>query len=112
MACLTTPAVICVSVAGVDVAALLADLASSPSLHGAACANVFTRTVFDAAAATRRHGRQVPPEHQAALAVSEACPVLAECRAWVEGLPPDERPGGVVGGMVSRWFARSLHASA
>ena len=77
----------------------LASLAAAcPPLPGASCrgrAELFDRTVWE-------RGRQ-KDTHQAraeALAVCHACPAQTACRAWLDSLPPDQRPIGVVAGQI------------
>ena len=77
-----------------DLALLFAELAAVPRLHGAACAHDDVRELFDRVG---RPGQRTAAN--AALALCAGCPVLAACREWIEGLPADERPSGVVGGV-------------
>jgi hypothetical protein len=74
------------------VAELLDDLATVPSLHGAACTS--HRALFDACLARGRPGDAVTR----AVQVCAGCPVLLACARWVAELPPNQRPYGVVGG--------------
>lgn len=69
--------------------------AYSPELPGAVCVDAGAREVFDRATDTRISGAV----DEAAWACAR-CPALAACRAWVQGLPPGQRPRGVVGGLV------------
>lgn len=39
-------------------------------------------------------------DQAAAVEICRTCPVLTECRRWVESLPRSQRPGGVVAGQV------------
>jgi hypothetical protein len=80
-----------------DLDGLMAAIAAAaPDLRGAAC--VAHRDVFDACLTRRRNA---PADaHAAAIGVCRCCPALARCRAWVDGLPPGERPFGVTAGRV------------
>ncbi len=79
-------------------AQLLATIATTPSLPGAAC--VADREVFDAVL-ERGSSRLYP----VAIRICAQCPALAPCRAWVNSMPIDERPHGVTAGQVrnGRW---------
>jgi len=35
-----------------------------------------------------------------ALRICKRCPALDDCRSWVSGMDPAQRPAGVVGGLV------------
>lgn len=76
----------------------LASLAAAcPPLPGARCrghAELFDRTNGKSQATDTREARA------AALALCQACPALHACREWVDNLPPDERPAGVVAGQI------------
>ena len=90
---------------GVDLIAAV--LWRVPRLPGAACRAPQNRAVFDAAngagsgrsaPATRREARRE------AKAICGTCDALADCAAWIDGLRPSERPGGVAAGRVtSQW---------
>ena len=77
---------------------LIAALAGAPRLPGAAC--VGRAALFD------------PPEPgeapdaaqqriNTALALCNNCPALARCAEWRGGLPPRDRPVGVVAGRLN-----------
>ena len=74
----------------------------SPELPGAVCVDPAVREVFD-----RTTESTTNAVRSAATDACARCPVLAECRQWVEGLPPARRPVGVVGGLIvtkrARW---------
>lgn len=79
------------------VSAALADvllsLAGSPALPGARCRG--RHTLFD------ERGPDEPAEvaaqrHSQALTLCQRCPALDRCTAWIEELPPRQRPPGVV----------------
>jgi hypothetical protein len=74
---------------------LLHTLATTPDLPGAACVN--HRDLFDAC--TDRRART---SYRHAIHICTGCPVLAQCSAWVTGLPPGERPYGVTAGRIHR----------
>jgi hypothetical protein len=74
-----------------DLSELLDDLAAVPRLPGAMCRD--DPALFDLARDHRNsRGR--------ALTVCQSCAALEQCREWVLTLEPDERPRGVVAGMV------------
>jgi hypothetical protein len=73
---------------------LLHTIATTPNLRGAAC--VQHRNVFDACL-THAAG---PTVYAKAIRICATCPALAACRAWVAGLPPRERPRGVIAGLI------------
>ena len=80
------------------IAELLADLAHTPQLPGAACRGRWE--LFDTAA-TRGSGPVTM--HQArsqALEICMGCPALDACRHWLNHLPPEQRPRGVTAGIV------------
>jgi hypothetical protein len=77
------------------VSALFGMISRAPNLAGAACADPATRELFDEAAGVC----STEVVQEAAWACGR-CPALATCRLWVEGLPPRQRPRGVVGGLV------------
>lgn len=78
---------------------LLAGLAAAvPPLPGARCrdhAQLFDRTVWQ-----RDRQKDTREARTAALAVCHQCPALDRCRAWLDGLPADQRPIGVVAGQI------------
>lgn len=77
---------------------LLADLAAAPRLPGASCrghAQLFDRTIL-----RRGHQKDARQARTAALSICHDCPALDHCRAWLDRLPPDERPIGVVAGQL------------
>ena len=76
-------------------------IAGIPDLPGARCAglaDLFEATIDEhgnaASRAQREHARA------AALRLCHACPALAPCRTWLDGLRPTRRPRGVVAGQV------------
>jgi hypothetical protein len=87
----------------VNAAALFAAFTSAPRLDGALCRG--RAAEFD----------EPPPGVDpaaadaavtAAVTVCGACPALAACAAWVDGLPPPQRPTGVVAGRLYRHGGR------
>ena len=78
-------------------AALLAELAATtPRLRSASCRGqheLFDRTRV-------RSGQGLHLARAEALAVCAGCPVLEQCRAWLDALPPRQRPRGVIAGRV------------
>lgn len=76
---------------------LLADLAASVHLPDASCrghAQLYDRTAGKSQATDTREARTT------ALALCHACPDEQACRAWIDGLTPDQRPIGVVAGQI------------
>ena len=77
---------------------LTALAAQTPPLHGAACrgkTELYDRTVtMTAGPVNMRRARAE------ALAVCQSCPALTDCRHWLEALPEDQRPRGVVAGTI------------
>lgn len=76
---------------------LLADLAAAPRLSGASCrghAQLFDRTSGKSQATDTRKART------AALTVCHTCPALQACSGWLDRLPPNQRPTGVVAGQI------------
>jgi hypothetical protein len=82
----------------VDVAELLADLAHVPPLPQAACRGQWT--LYDATVLGAAPRDEVMAARRVALRLCQACPVLADCKAWVDGLPRPQRPCGVVAGRL------------
>jgi WhiB family redox-sensing transcriptional regulator len=76
---------------------LLGAIAAAPNLTGAACRE--RRDVFDATTG-KAAGR--PGVYARAIKVCTSCPVLTRCSAWVESLPPSQRPLGVTAGRIRR----------
>ena len=77
----------------------LLDEMDGVSLPGAACVGRWS--LFDPPA------RGEPPattrqRHTQALAICAACPALDRCKDWVDQLPPNQRPPGVVAGTTIR----------
>jgi hypothetical protein len=84
-----------------SVGALLVDVGEIPALPGASCRDHVE--LFDA---TIKDGWGHPPAavreaREAARQVCASCPCLADCAAWVRGLPVPLRPRGVVGGALT-----------
>jgi hypothetical protein len=69
---------------------LLGALAGIPPLPGALCRGQWN--LFDEA--------NDPGAIEAATRTCELCPALDRCRQWVNGLPPRNRPTGVVAGQL------------
>lgn len=69
---------------------LSAALAGIPELRGARCRGQWL--IWDETAD--------PEIIEYAKNQCQACPVLAECRSWVDSLKPTKRPPGVVAGEV------------
>lgn len=80
---------------------LLLALAGLPTLPGARCRNrweLFDRTI--------NAERGAPPgdveyARQHARDLCAVCPALNGCRAWLDSLPPNQRPLGVVAGRLN-----------
>nr|WP_233209245.1 hypothetical protein [Mycobacterium sp. ENV421] len=79
-------------------AALLADIPDLPGARCAGLADLFEATVDEHGKAAPRSERE--DARTAALRLCNACPSLAPCRAWLDGLRPTQRPRGVVAGQV------------
>jgi hypothetical protein len=77
---------------------LITELTAGPDLHGAAC--VEHRGVFDDCVRTTGRGRIGFRAYERAVQVCAECPVLRDCRIWVLSLPLEERPFGVVAGLI------------
>lgn len=78
-------------------AGLLFSLSGVPSLPGAACrglAPTFDDPDGNEPAPDVEHRRTV------ALALCGQCSALTRCRQWLESLPANQRPSGVVAGTV------------
>ena len=73
-------------------------IAAFPSLPGAACKG--KAPVMDA-----DDGQEA-----AALALCARCGALQACRQWFYGLPPRDRPEGVVAGLIHRRDGRGNHS--
>lgn len=69
----------------------------SPALPGAACIGLWD--LMDEPEATDPDRRDVIDQ---AARLCGICPALAACAAWYDGLPPGQRPGGVVAGRLRR----------
>jgi WhiB family redox-sensing transcriptional regulator len=76
---------------------LLGAISAAPNLRGAACTD--HRDLFDATTG-KAAGR--PGVYARAIRVCESCPALTACSAWVESLPPSQRPLGVTAGRIRR----------
>ncbi|MGV0873490.1 hypothetical protein [Mycolicibacterium sp. XJ879] len=79
-------------------AAWTAQISSAPDLRGALCRGS-SEWDYD-------REREPGPEREArlarAVATCQHCPVLEQCRTWVDGLPKHRRPYGAVGGRIIR----------
>ena len=74
---------------------LAAILSASTNLRDGACVGDWA--TFDP------KGESESPEdagrrHNRAITICATCPVLAECKAWLAGLPKRQRPSGVIAG--------------
>lgn len=79
--------------------ALLAELAAqTPRLSGAKC--VGRHQLYDSTAT--RCGNAIHQARAEALALCGSCPALTLCAAYVDSLPPRQRPHGVVAGRIIR----------
>ena len=81
-------------------AALATELLGDPAtrfIDSAACAGRWQ--LFDPGAEGEPFDT-VRYRHQAAQRVCGTCPVLSECRSWIDSLPQEERPLGVIAGRV------------
>ena len=77
----------------------LADVLA-PLLPGAACRDEYE--LFDATINGHRGSSGgLNLARIQALAVCESCPALHDCRIWYDSLRPDQRPYGVVAGVLS-----------
>lgn len=78
---------------------LLVLFTSAPRLPQAACRGLSAE--FD----ERHEGEhQADADHRfnAAIRVCQQCPELIRCRAWFDSLAPQDRPPGVVAGVIHR----------
>lgn len=76
---------------------LIAALTVGPALPGARCRG--RHELFD----PPEHDEGPPKQRQrqaTALPICNACPALDPCKTWLESLPKDRRPQGVVAGLV------------
>lgn len=80
-----------------DVSSLLAWRCDTPSLPGAACRGRWSLTdpPGDDETPENWHYREA-----VAKAVCSTCPALSACRSWLESLPAQQRPVGVVAGRL------------
>jgi hypothetical protein len=76
---------------------LLDAIAAAPDLTGAAC-----RAHPEVFSVTMGKGAGRPGIYERAIHVCTSCPVLTACTAWVESLPPSQRPPGVTAGIIRR----------
>jgi len=67
-----------------------------PNLADAACRG--RHELFDADESADPD--EAAERHARAVALCQRCPALAECRSWVDNLPPPRRPSGVVAGRL------------
>lgn len=72
-------------------------LHGAPALPAAKC--VGRPHLFDPAERDE-HPDVVEQRHLQALGLCQHCPALDDCRRWIEGLRPSQRPAGVVGGEI------------
>lgn len=77
---------------------LLAILGAAPALPGARCRG--RHHLFDDAARDEP-AEVVEQRHHQALGLCRGCPALASCQLWFDGLPPRQRPPGVVAGRLT-----------
>lgn len=76
---------------------ILSALAGVPILRGARCRG--RHELFDPQA-EGEFAEVAEARHVQAVWICEACPALADCRAWVDSLPPRDRPLGVTAGVI------------
>ena len=84
---------------GVSIAELFDALSLAPSLPGAKCKG--HAAVFDAAATVLHGPVNMRRARAEALALCRSCGALDACRRWLDELPADERPRGVVAGRLN-----------
>lgn len=76
--------------------------AGTPELPGAACTQ--DPRLFDPRRAERYAGGEKPDtaaqRHAAAAAICHRCPVLHACRRWLDTVPRNRRPTGIVAGRL------------
>lgn len=81
-----------------NITELLAELAMTAKLPGAACVGRYE--LFDPRPAS---DPDRPYVEATALQICSSCPALGACQQWYRTLPPDQRPYGcVVAGQVQR----------
>lgn len=76
---------------------LLDVVSAAPCLPGARCRG--RHALFDCA------GQDEPTDvvearHAQALGLCEHCPAATRCQSWLDSLPPNKRPAGVVAGRL------------
>ena len=86
---------------------IYAALLGIPTLDGANCAGQWS--LFDEPEKKDRDRTDVVDY---ALRLCELCPALADCRAWLNGLPLDERPTGVIAGEYHPFIRRPAREAA
>lgn len=77
--------------------AILAAVGAAPCLPGAKCRG--RHSLFDPAA-KGEDPDTVAARHAQAVELCSYCPALDKCRDWLDSLPPQQRPYGVVAGVV------------
>ena len=76
---------------------LIATFAGAPALPGARCRG--RHHLFDPAA-TGEDPDAVEQRHTKALGLCEHCPSLRPCRDWLQSLPRQKKPDGVIAGQI------------
>ncbi|KWX67747.1 hypothetical protein [Mycobacterium sp. NAZ190054] len=74
----------------------LADLFTTPELPGALCRGQWDLFDLDQG----RDHRAPETRHAEAIALCQQCPALTACTSWVESLPPQKLPTGVLAGRI------------
>ena len=86
---------------------IFATLLGIPKLDGANCAGQWS--LFDEPERGDPARRAVV---DSALRLCATCPALADCAAWYDRLPVDEKPTGVVAGRLRRYAIRPARQAA
>jgi len=82
---------------------------ATPRLPGPPCRAPANRAIFDRASA---QAAGMGSARAQALAICDSCPALTLCRRWIEPLDENDRPRGIVGGMLVLSIDRAFPADA
>jgi hypothetical protein len=82
----------------VSIGELLDQLALAPHLEDAACRH--REQLYDAAITRDAGSAAMRAARTQALAICQSCGALDACRQWLNSLPEDQRPIGVVAGTL------------
>ncbi len=82
------------------IAALFGAMAAAPPMPEAACRGRWDLFDLTAPEGPGKLAAEVTQARTIALEVCAGCPELAACQSWLNGLRPQDKPLGVVAGMV------------